>query len=349
MNSGLSRKIQWLSLILAICVIFIHTYNSAVYGLTQYSGKIAFFVERFEFYSNTAFNALCVPFFFMLSGYLFFRNYNWDKIFKKYKSRFFSLVLPYVLWCSLYFVAYAILTHTPFISVRMNMEPVELSVTYYLDCLWNSTYTVLGFVKNLIIAILGAPVWFLLFQKKNKKWLDILSVIGSCLLISYAYCLDIGYLQNPLPIPLFNLHFLLGGFFSIRCTNFAESNAKLKTLLSVIGFTLGIVYLFIASGKISCLWTISMIIFIWFLADVFPYSKELYWWQKQTFFIYCAHSIVLEMLEKLWLLVAGKSVGAALADYLLMPFIVLAILSVTAHILNRYCKPAYKLLTGNRN
>ncbi len=70
---------------------------------------------------------------------------------------------------------------------------------------------------------------------------------------------------------------------------------------------------------------------------------------RTILFIYCAHGLLLEMLEKLWLLAAGKSFVAAALDYFCMPFLVVVILSVVALIMNRYFEPLYFVLTSGRS
>ena len=69
----LSRKITFLSFILSVGIVYIHAYNVNVYNLSG-SGKAAFLIERFETVSLNLLGSV-VPFFFMISGFLFFRNF----------------------------------------------------------------------------------------------------------------------------------------------------------------------------------------------------------------------------------------------------------------------------------
>lgn len=55
------------------------------------------------------------------------------------------------------------------------------------------------------------------------------------------------------------------------------------------------------------------------------------------------------MLEKLWLIIAGNSIWGAAIDYIFMPWVTVAILSVIAFILNKHCTTLYGILTGGRN
>ena len=38
-----------------------------------------------------------MPLFFMISGFLMFRNFTWDKLWSKYQTRFHSVLIPYLI------------------------------------------------------------------------------------------------------------------------------------------------------------------------------------------------------------------------------------------------------------
>lgn len=52
----------------------------------------------------------CVPFFFMISGYLFFRTYDKSKWKEKLLSRVRTLFIPYMVWNAIYTVFMVTLT-----------------------------------------------------------------------------------------------------------------------------------------------------------------------------------------------------------------------------------------------
>ena len=59
---------------------------------------------------------IAVPGFFMVSSYLFFRGFCWEKLIPKWRSRIRSLVLPYLLWNFLYYIGYVAATRLPGLS-----------------------------------------------------------------------------------------------------------------------------------------------------------------------------------------------------------------------------------------
>lgn len=128
-----------------------------------------------------------------------------------------------------------------------------------------------------------------------------------------------------------------------------ENKKENKTRLGIL--CAGICLIFepwLNNNLLHAIWALCLIMGIWFSMDVLTYSAQPKWWIGQAFFIYCAHSFLLEALEKLWLMIGGRTVFAAAIDYFLMPVIVIVILCITAAILDKYCRGIYSLLTGGR-
>lgn len=87
-------KVHILSFVLCSGVVLQHTQ-----WLYKKSGLMNG-VHDFLFFIVTA----CVPFFFMLSGYLFFRTYSSKKWKEKLISRLHTLLIPYLIWNAIYVV-----------------------------------------------------------------------------------------------------------------------------------------------------------------------------------------------------------------------------------------------------
>ena len=63
---------------------------------------------------------IAVPMFFVISGYLFFQNYTPQKLISKWKSRLFSVLIPYLIWNGLAYLFYVLLNAIPFVSNNIN-------------------------------------------------------------------------------------------------------------------------------------------------------------------------------------------------------------------------------------
>lgn len=119
---------------------------------------------------------ICVPLFFVISGYLFFRNtpdkpdVNW--FWGKYESRFFSLVIPYLIaniiaWCCYYFA----------------MNEVPSMVSGFFGDSWKDPIFVfwtgpvnmsLWFIRELIVVVLLSPLVYLLVR--YLSWWGVLAL-----------------------------------------------------------------------------------------------------------------------------------------------------------------------------
>ena len=97
------NKITIYSFVMMMAVVFIHTYNLAVYQISEDSAGFARFVFCFESVAASLWGA-AVPMFFMISGFLMFRNFTWDKLRSKYQTRFYTILIPYLLWNTIYYL-----------------------------------------------------------------------------------------------------------------------------------------------------------------------------------------------------------------------------------------------------
>ena len=90
-----SRKIARLGVVCAMLVVFIHSYLA--HAPDAPFNPVASFVQEML---SQGVSRIAVPFFFMVSGFFLYRDYEftfaWFR--KKLVSRFWSLGIPYVLW-----------------------------------------------------------------------------------------------------------------------------------------------------------------------------------------------------------------------------------------------------------
>lgn len=339
------NKITRVSFVLMIFVVSIHTYNVDVYKLNGNTDALGGFVRILEYYIRFLERA-CVPFFFMISGYLFFRNYSPDKLIIKYKSRMKTILVPYLIWCTVYYLYYVCLTRIPWLKSRMNRPVVEFSNFEWLKWLWTEQYYTLWFMKDLIILILFTPlIYFILKQDDRKGCFKYVGV----LVIILTYLEKSGMLfgfYNPL-----DFHYLVGAYIGINCRELPLMHNRKVTHVSLIMIVLLMIYgaWCVRYGIEWGLLTILLFcICVWFGSNIFGYDGESQWWMQITFFCYCMHDLVLEALEKIFLVIFGNGSLFALIDYLCMPFITIIICTFTAYILKRYMPRIWSVLTGDR-
>lgn len=91
MNDLQRNKITYLSFALALLIIVRHSI-----GIETYSSMPVwlYYVEK----CLSHFTDLAVPTFFAVSGFLFYYNFTFEGLTKKWKSRLRTVVLPFIIW-----------------------------------------------------------------------------------------------------------------------------------------------------------------------------------------------------------------------------------------------------------
>ena len=125
---------------------------------------------------------VCVPLFYVISGYLYFRNAPLDPqprwFLDKYKSRFFSLVIPYLIanviaWGCYYFAIKVVPSMVSGFFGDNWKDPVFVFWTGPVNMsLW--------FIRELILVVLVSPLIFLLVR--YLRWWGVLAlgVLWAC-------------------------------------------------------------------------------------------------------------------------------------------------------------------------
>ena len=144
-----------------------------------------------------------VPMFFFISAMLFYKSISaMSKIKDKLRNRIRSLVIPYILWNIIFVGIYWTMTHISFIASMMNMPPVPSDFAGILLSIINSKYTVLWFVKDLIVFCLMSPVFYVMLKSK------IIMVVSICGLVflNMSYSMEYESIWHWLPV------YLLGAY-----------------------------------------------------------------------------------------------------------------------------------------
>jgi fucose 4-O-acetylase-like acetyltransferase len=333
------NKFTLISFMCSIFVIYIHTYNLETYGITENMDglpKIVYCIETYWPYVVT----IAVPMFFFISGILFFRTFEVSKLFDKWKKRFFTIFLPYIIWCTLYYLYYVICTNTPAIRTIMNgSEVVKLSFGEWVRWLWVNEYFTLWFLQNLIIYIAVTPLIWLLLKNHLSKLPTGLAALAVILI-------GMKHLRFSIPYTYGIEFYLAGSYIGLNCREWLKYKNKFITLISCIYIIFNLVTVFKYWNFIA---KILFFIAIWYACDLFTSENTKYpWWMSITFFTYVAHDVFLEAFEKIVWKVFGNHAIFALLDYIFMPLAVEALLIGIAYIMRRKLPVIWKIITGDR-
>lgn len=323
-------------------MIYSHSENLKVYTLDASQGFLAaaaVFLNKVQLTSAGLVNAG----FLFLSGFSFFTAFTPDKLPKKWKNRFYTLFIPWLVWNTVMWGLFLVIQNTPAIAARMNMSTLYSPTlrSWFVDGLLHSADGPMWFMLNLLIAVLLSPVIYCFIKNKIAGLVFIGGMIGAKYFISYdfnswfasvIYFSEAGYIA---------LH---GRDFWLRSFTKREKYIALAVVLAFYVFFYGtactagaFVHILVLSVVIPALWVLIPD------RELRPAEKR---FDAYRFWIYAAHYLLLEAVEKLWLIFTGDNPLAAIVDYLFAPVLTMAILIAGGYVVKKYLPKLWNLLNG---
>ncbi len=343
----ISRSIDILRFPLILAVIYIHS--------TTISDENFALLEAIR---NIISNTVChiaVPLFFLISGYLFFINvneFNLKVYIKKLKSRFKTLVVPYVFWNTIVvlFIAIGQVLLPSFFSGAFK-SVTDFSFEEWISVFWsvqNSGEPIsfqLWFLRDLIVMIFLTPVFY--YLGRYLKWILVLGLI-----IFRLSGFDI-YVTGFSSVAI--------SFFGVGATlgimKFERINpTKLKIIsLTIIYIALIVIEQFYMDAtwhgfvhRFDVILGCILVFEISFLMAKknFEINGIL---TKSSFFIYCYHVLFImifgRLLKKLSIF---NNELSAIVVYLITPIIVATVGVFLYYLLNKTMPRYLKLISGGR-
>lgn len=351
MTKDTSNKITFLSFICIIMVVFIHSSNLPyTYNGSEVSHHWAF-AHFIEIFLSGGIARIAVPFFFVISGYLFFINIRdteisvWFPI--KLKSRSVSVMVPYLLWSILWLAAVLLLpaafkhriqsTNITSLINIMVFDPINGQMWYLLD---------------LMILTVISPLLYIL-----------INTFGTMFIV-LVICVWILGINQSLGLDMAICFFSIGGFISIhndKSQYYASIiNKRVNTLLTMFG--LGIIantaYTYVQYHDLQhyeniflrCIIPIG-IMGLWFCDRLYrtqleSFSKMVF--AKMAFLIFVAHAPTVRIIGARFIKLFGPSELSALLAYFLAPVITISLVVIVGMAVKRRATPIYLVLTGGR-
>lgn len=378
-ESILSDTIKWLRFPMTVAIFFVHS-NMARYGLIVHGEQYGMNYPDWYFYICVFFSevvgSIGVPFFFVISGFLFFYKTDFDgQVYKrKLKSRFKSLMIPYLLWNLILLLAMVAKLLPIFSSIFNNINNVEFH--FSLTRLFNTffyfdgtngllVYPDLGipretpipingplwYVRDLMVMILLSPIIYWLI-KKTKYWLIIsigilLYIFGGNLFPGYKYpSLLLGYL----------FYFSWGAYYSINKQDIITQIRKLK-YAAILFIPLTFINLFTINTEynkyIFFPFILTSIIFFIIIVSYLIENNKLHvnnTLANSSFFLFAMHTLVIVDMGKVLF------VGLHLTDtpivmillFFTIPTLTVCICLFTYLLLKKYAPKVCSILNGGR-
>lgn len=340
------KKVVLLNFIFCACVVIIHAEPPGRYGIPMTDFKYIYIISL-----------LCrvgVPSFYFISGMLFYKKLNSILTLKnKVKKRFRSLVIPYLLWNILFYLIYLALTHIPFIADKMNMATIAYDPTTIVRAVFLSSFSPLWFVKNLILFTIFSPiVWVII---RNSK-IGILAVLILTIIPIY---LSIPYMNPLWGLPIYLQGAFIGYHFYSDDKNlnkdailrFIPEKLHQTAIVAILVVFACLYYPMYQNHENMTLFRYFTPILIWLLTDLvlgnfIDTRFRICDWMKCTFFIYCTHYFLLNVMQKIVTRMFEPTTFVVYNIFVITAVITIVVLIITATKLRT--NRIYKVLTGGR-
>lgn len=353
-NDYLSTKLRALSLGSIILVVFLHSHNGEVkLASGDLTGEQSYFVLFVENFFSKGIALIAAPFFFAISGFLFYKSYDftWSDVVKKIKGRFKSLIVPYLFWSlfGLMFIWFLqVVPWSRFFFTRELIADYSISKLLYTIILDPVPYQ-LWFVRDLIMLVIFSPLIGYLTKSIRVVWLVLLILLWTASGKTFEF---------------FSNEALL--FFTIGCALAFDKaeliNQKLPKYLSyllLVSWLLVVLFatylitfnrgIFI-SNALSKVGILIGIMSVWSFYDhvdhrrVAKYSSLF----GYSFFIFVFHEPLLTILKKGLFFLLGKTNFSSLLIYLVAPLTTIGICMLLSYFLRSRTPRFYNFTTGGR-
>lgn len=338
---------------LMVAIVFIHNdLMNFRYGTNYVNESLTVFPTIFNIISG-GICRIAVPLYFVISGYLFFYRPN-EKNKINYKNklhrRIQTLVIPYVLWNTLYigFFAFAQLIFPSLLSGN-NKLIANYSIIDYVHCYWDiigGLFPINGpfwFLRDLIVVSFLSPIiyWIIRISKGYiillllLLWINDIGTVGQC---------------GVLRIDSF-LFYSIGAWLSSRNLPIAIHFRRTIKLILFVLMTICVI------GNIyNPLFTKGIIVLGLFLVPSYFLGVQLKnkfhknpIFQSSSFFIYAFHGVLITFLGKLSVrLFNVTNDWQFIVLYFILPVIVISISIITYKILDCIAPRILRVLIGKR-
>ena len=324
-----SKKIYNLSFFMMIGIVWSHSRLPHWDVVPNYFNHLALFNELGQD---------AVASFFLITGFLFFRNFKIDHYLIKLKSRFHTLIIPYLIWNCIGALLWFTLIQTTgrrYVSDNYFFNSKLETIINILVC----DYTILWYVGVIIIYALAAPLFYYLSLNKRVAIISVLLffIIG----ISF---------HHPFVSPLMWISiYMIGAFLGTYYPDFLYKPIPTWiTLTAVILYPLCVWYNQEYDSMLSAnLRHLSSVFFYIGVYDLFDnklhFKKHNFY--KYSFFLYATHYFPIHIAQR-YIISKINNEAACWIAYLAVPPIVVTLCVLLAYFLDKKTPYLYQLLGG---
>ena len=330
------NKITYIHFLLTILVILVHSANNN--SLFERIFSIEVGIGQFA-----------IPLFFIISGFLFFHKANTiNDVKNKIIKRFYSLVIPYLIWNLIYYIFHLIL------------EPeTKCSLETLIDVILNYSYNpVFWYIHQLILLTIISPIiyYFVIIYKSeiilfiSLSLLIILDInipfINEDAIIYYSFGALLSRLYKEKRFKIINKEKIVIPLV-LSIVLYALNRQIHKYIFSNIEllpyYTLTIIYL-----------RISVAMTIFYICDMLFNYKSVPIFMLNNFFLYSIHYIIVRFIiiltnnHLIKYINNDNFIIIQIIIFIISPIICICISNYLSLFLSKNTPKFYNLITGNR-
>lgn len=342
------KKKEYASYLLSLLVFLIHISSFAQYADTR--SFISAINQKTAFFFKEAITRFAVPMFFILSGIAFFKGYESKKYLSKLKSRLFSLVIPYLLWNTLWMIFEILCSYTFIANYFVGRVPFVLSPLNVLRGIFlHACNGPFWFVFDLIIFSLAAPLIYLVIRNKYVG-------IGAIVVLIVAS--KFGIHLPPTPFYSINsiIFYLIGALIGKHYFEFAVKKSSMPVqwislVVFLVYITLKTIFIDTVAPERA---VVDVIVFglcswaVWNMLDLFIEKINPSPLHSRSFAIFAMHINVSAVITKLIYLCLPKSEWFAIPNFIATFVLTLAVINLFCTLLERFAPRLSALMMGNR-
>lgn len=311
-----------------IGVVLLHNQYTS-WGTLQNSPS-ATLLELLEQVVSFGIMPVCVPLFFMISGFLLLQGdaHSRQGIVRKWKNRWRTLVVPYLLWNALIFCAFLTLHRAnvaDLSSALWNFQDTKMPVHFQF---W--------FLRDLILLTLTYPLWAWIIRTTRGYFTVLLA--GVCIL-----CPSVQEL----------FYFALGMTLTAHSAWLERTSRSVQTAVALLFIALVALRTLCHYEWLPLQWHADLAIILtgaftfWHLMRQLSATSNGYMAMgKYAFFLYAFHEPLFSMMRKAALPYLSQHLAAATSLYLLLPMATVAVTIAIYHLLSRCLPGVLSLLVG---
>ncbi len=341
------KKKEFVSFLLSILVFFIHSYFAQDIVSNSF---ISILNHKTSFFFSRSITQFAVPMFFILSGISFFKEYNNKKYLTKIKSRIFTLIIPYLLWNTVWMV-WEIFRSYSFISkfsVTSELYPLTFSNilkgVFFYGC--NMPF---WFIFDIITFSLAAPLVFLIIR---NKYIGISTVIGLSIVSLFGIHIPAELFYYPMSIVFYLTGAILGYHYFDYVSK--KSSKPIQTTSIIFLFVYILCKNIVPQELHITNYLIETIIYtfaafsLWNIVDIFIERIKPRAIYRRSFAIYAMHLNVAIIILKILSFCTPENEWLEFPKFIIMVVFTLVIINYVCVFLEKFFPGIYALFMGNR-